>query len=94
MRQRGRARGFGTILFHFASIDEPSGYLNLNLLAKVLGPSWRSPAYEDKFGSAAVPQTKSAGAASFSKVLGFGDNFAHGSLAETFGVFIVYVLTL
>ncbi|OAQ99904.1 hypothetical protein LLEC1_06713 [Akanthomyces lecanii] len=31
------------ILFHFASLDEPSGRLGLRDFAKVLDPSWRNP---------------------------------------------------
>ncbi|KAG6357102.1 hypothetical protein INS49_014979 [Diaporthe citri] len=82
------------ILFHFASIDEPSGRLTLKDFAKVLDPSWRSPAYDDQSGSGAASQAKSAGAAFLSKVLESGYNFALGSLAGAFGAFMVYPIDL
>jgi solute carrier family 25 (mitochondrial aspartate/glutamate transporter), member 12/13 len=81
------------ILFHFASIDEPSGRLALKDFSKVLDPSWRSPAYDDS-GSAAAVQAKSASAAFLSKVLESGYNFALGSLAGAFGAFMVYPIDL
>lgn len=80
------------ILFHFASIDEPSGRLALKDFAKVLDPSWRSPAYDDQ--SQAASQAKSAGAAFLGKVLESGYNFALGSLAGAFGAFMVYPIDL
>ncbi|KAI7781545.1 calcium-binding mitochondrial carrier protein aralar1 [Diaporthe eres] len=82
------------ILFHFASIDEPSGRLTLKDFAKVLDPSWRSPAYDDQSGSGVASQAKSAGAKFFSKVLESGYNFALGSLAGAFGAFMVYPIDL
>lgn len=82
------------ILFHFASIDEPSGRLALRDFAKVLDPSWRSPAYDDSAGAVAASQAKSTGAALLSKVLESGYNFALGSLAGAFGAFMVYPIDL
>lgn len=82
------------ILFHFASMDEPSGRLGLTDFAKVLDPSWRSPAYEDDQGRAMVSQAKTKTVSFFSKVLESGYNFALGSVAGAFGAFMVYPIDL
>lgn len=82
------------ILFHFASTDEPSGRLALTNFAKVLDPSWRSPAYEDDASKAVLSQAKSKTAAFFSQVLESGYNFALGSMAGAFGALMVYPIDL
>lgn len=82
------------ILFHFASIDEPSGRLGLGEFAKVLDPSWRSPAFDDDPSRAAVMKAKSRTAGFFSQVLESGYNFALGSVAGAFGAFMVYPIDL
>lgn len=82
------------ILFHFASIDEPSGRLALADFAKVLDPSWRGRSEEDSAGKAALDETKSKTAAVFGKVLESGYNFLLGSMAGAFGAFMVYPIDL
>lgn len=82
------------ILFHFASMDEPSGRLGLRDFAKVLDPSWRSPAETDLSGGAALSQAKSKSAAVLGQVLESGYNFVLGSMAGAFGAFMVYPIDL
>ncbi|ROV87683.1 hypothetical protein VMCG_10556 [Cytospora schulzeri] len=82
------------ILFHFASMDEPSGRLGLIDFAKVLDPSWRSAAYDDDHGKAIMTQAKSKTASFFGQVLESGYNFALGSMAGAFGAFMVYPIDL
>lgn len=82
------------ILFHFASIDEPSGRLALVDFAKVLDPSWRVKSEEEGAGSAAVDVAKSASANVFGQVLEAGYNFVLGSMAGAFGAFMVYPIDL
>ncbi|KAH7318680.1 mitochondrial carrier domain-containing protein [Stachybotrys elegans] len=81
------------ILFHFASFDEPSGRLGLSDFAKVLDPSWRSPAYssEQPAAAAAVASTASS---TLNRVLESTYNFGLGSLAGAFGAFMVYPIDL
>ncbi|ROW02894.1 hypothetical protein VSDG_01692 [Cytospora chrysosperma] len=82
------------ILFHFASMDEPSGRLGLVDFAKVLDPSWRSPAYDDDHSKAVVTRAKTKTASFFGQVLESGYNFALGSVAGAFGAFMVYPIDL
>lgn len=82
------------VLFHFASLDEPSGRLTLRDFAKVLDPSWRSPSELAAFGNAAVAHSKTKTGAVFSQILESGYNFALGSLAGAFGAFMVYPIDL
>lgn len=82
------------ILFHFASIDEPSGRLALVDFAKVLDPSWRVKSEEVGAGSAAVDAAKSTTANVFGQVLESGYNFILGSMAGAFGAFMVYPIDL
>lgn len=82
------------ILFHFASLDEPSGRLGLRDFAKVLDPSWRSPSEEGGAGKAALASAKSTSAAVLSQVLESGFNFLLGSMAGAFGAFMVYPIDL
>lgn len=80
------------ILFHFASLDEPSGRLGLRDFAKVLDPSWR------KRGEAAESrppvEAKSRGTQFLAQTLESGYNFAIGSVAGAFGAFMVYPIDL
>ncbi|KAJ2906596.1 hypothetical protein MKZ38_000851 [Zalerion maritima] len=79
------------ILFHFASLDEPSGRLSLTDFAKVLDPSWRTQ--EEHSGQVAAA-TKSAGSSFLHGVLESSYNFALGSMAGAFGAFMVYPIDL
>jgi len=84
------------ILFHFASLDEPSGRLSLSDFAKVLDPSWRSPLF-DAFSSrtsGAVSKVKTRGQKFLHQVLESVHHFALGSLAGAFGAVMVYPIDL
>ncbi|KAK0123686.1 mitochondrial aspartate-glutamate transporter agc1 [Cadophora gregata] len=84
------------ILFHFASLDEPSGRLGLSDFAKVLDASWRNPLYNAfaEAGSANVAKVKAAGQGFLHNVLESAHHFALGSLAGAFGAFMVYPIDL
>ena len=82
------------ILFHFASMDEPSGRLGLSDFAKVLDPSWRSPAYETDGDRNVLVHARSSTQKFFSGVLESGYNFLLGSVAGAFGAFMVYPIDL
>ena len=84
------------ILFHFASLDEPSGRLGLSDFAKVLDPSWRNPLY-NAFGEAAAggaAKAKTAGQNILHSVLESVHHFGLGSFAGAFGAFMVYPIDL
>ncbi|PHH80646.1 hypothetical protein CDD82_1628 [Ophiocordyceps australis] len=78
------------ILFHFASLDEPSGRLGLSDFAKVLDPSWRmaEPA------ASTLHKETSTKAAFMNKALESTYNFVLGSIAGAFGAFMVYPIDL
>ncbi|KAK2603698.1 mitochondrial aspartate-glutamate transporter agc1 [Conoideocrella luteorostrata] len=78
------------ILFHFASLDEPSGRLGLMDFAKVLDPSWRTPMYEAE--DAGGAGTKKA--SFLHSALESAYNFGLGSMAGAFGAFMVYPIDL
>ncbi|KEY65471.1 hypothetical protein S7711_08311 [Stachybotrys chartarum IBT 7711] len=80
------------ILFHFASLDEPSGRLGLSDFAKVLDPSWRSPMYDPE--PAASGKPTAVGGSALTRVLESSYNFALGSVAGAFGAFMVYPIDL
>ena len=83
------------ILFHFASLDEPSGRLGLVDFAKVLDPAWRIPL--DAAEAAANAATEKAGKASKAILRQIAEstyNFALGSFAGAFGAFMVYPIDL
>ncbi len=82
------------ILFHFASIDEPSGRLGLRDFAKVLDPSWRSRDEVEDSLRAAVAGAKSKSQNIAGRVLESGYSFLLGSLAGAFGAFMVYPIDL
>ena len=80
------------VLFHFASLDEPSGRLGLKDFAKVLDPSWRSHDGVDE--NRALVQVKSTTQKFFGQLLESGYGFALGSVAGAFGAFMVYPIDL
>lgn len=82
------------ILFHFASLDEPSGRLGLRDFAKVLDPSWRSSSEDGGVAKATVETAKSTSSAVLNQVLESGFNFLLGSMAGAFGAFMVYPIDL
>ncbi|KAK8066446.1 hypothetical protein PG997_013193 [Apiospora hydei] len=81
------------ILFHFASLDEPSGRLGLIDFAKVLDPSWRHRGYSEPHGEA-LAKTKTATQNAVHNVLASAYNFMLGSAAGAFGAFMVYPIDL
>ncbi|KAI9776944.1 MAG: mitochondrial aspartate-glutamate transporter agc1 [Geoglossum umbratile] len=79
------------ILFHFASLDEPSGRLSLSDFVKVLDASWRAPvAIVGELTSEAAATTRTL----LHKVLTSAHHFALGSMAGAFGAFMVYPIDL
>ncbi|TPX17007.1 uncharacterized protein E0L32_012341 [Thyridium curvatum] len=80
------------ILFHFASLNDPSGRLGLADFAKVLDPSWRGHDAED--GSQRLQKTKTATQKFLAEALESAYNFALGSVAGAFGAFMVYPIDL
>lgn len=84
------------ILFHFASLDQPSGRLSIADFARVLDASWISSHSPYIAGAAsdvaakAVAKSKSF----FHEVLVSAHHFALGSLAGAFGAFMVYPIDL
>jgi len=86
------------ILFHFASLDQPSGRLGVSDFARVLDASWVSShtPFEDKHGAASDKAAQVlAGSQSFlHNVLVSAHHFALGSIAGAFGAFMVYPIDL
>jgi solute carrier family 25 aspartate/glutamate transporter 12/13 len=80
------------ILFHFASLDEPSGRLALSDFAKVLDASWRAPVFQAYEQTAEKVKTTTQGV--LHSVLESVHHFALGSLAGAFGAFMVYPIDL
>lgn len=80
------------ILFHFASLDKPSGRLGLSDFAKVLDPSWRNPIYDSE--DSGVAAAKSASGTLLRSLFESAYNFGLGSLAGAFGAFMVYPIDL
>lgn len=86
------------ILFHFASLDVPSGRLALTDFAKVVDSSWQS-AYTLGVGVAGIASDAANKAMTRSKrylhtVLESAHHFGLGSLAGAFGAFMVYPIDL
>lgn len=83
------------ILFHFASLDEPSGRLSLSDFAKVLDPCWRSlhnilgEPLESKKKEPESHQKKF-----LRRLLESIHHFGLGSMAGAFGAFVVYPIDL
>ncbi|CAJ2507677.1 Uu.00g088630.m01.CDS01 [Anthostomella pinea] len=84
------------ILFHFASLDEPSGRLGLTDFSKVLNPLWtnRGVAAEDSQSHHALDVTKTATQKGLLKVAESAYGFMLGSMAGAFGAFMVYPIDL
>ncbi|KAL2119524.1 hypothetical protein VTJ04DRAFT_6485 [Mycothermus thermophilus] len=82
------------ILFHFASIDEPSGRLSLRDFSKVLDASWRRPVDSSPAEEDSAPVEKTRGQNFVAQSLESAYNFALGSLAGAFGAFMVYPIDL
>jgi solute carrier family 25 aspartate/glutamate transporter 12/13 len=82
------------ILFHFASLDEPSGRLGLSDFAKVLDSSWRNRKLHALTSLPGLPKDKTATQNFFFSVLESVHHFALGSLAGAFGAFMVYPIDL
>lgn len=82
------------ILFHFASLDAPSGRLGLSDFAKVLDASWQTA--EGQLGAAAETAQKAVSSTKrlMHSVLESAHHFALGSIAGAFGAFMVYPIDL
>ncbi|KAE8447263.1 hypothetical protein EG329_010957 [Mollisiaceae sp. DMI_Dod_QoI] len=84
------------ILFHFASLDEPSGRLGLSDFAKVLDASWRNPlynAFSDVAGST-IKKAETMTQTFLHNALESVHHFGLGALAGAFGAFMVYPIDL
>jgi solute carrier family 25 aspartate/glutamate transporter 12/13 len=81
------------ILFHFASLDEPSGRLGLSDFAKVLDASWRNPLY-NAFSDIGITKVRTTTQNVLHSILESVHHFALGSLAGAFGAFMVYPIDL
>lgn len=83
------------ILFHFASLDEPSGRLGIKDFKKVLDPSWHRGLYGFRDGASEAAAGVSSSASNvLHKVLESAHHFALGSIAGAFGAFMVYPIDL
>jgi solute carrier family 25 aspartate/glutamate transporter 12/13 len=84
------------ILFHFASLDEPSGRLGLHDFAKVLDPQWVSRGYSEgsQKRSAALEHAKSTTKSAVTQIAESAYSFLLGSVAGAFGAFMVYPIDL
>ncbi|KAI0977312.1 mitochondrial carrier domain-containing protein [Xylaria arbuscula] len=85
------------ILFHFASLDEPSGRLGLQDFAKVLDPTWVSRGISDesqKRAKALLEKGKSTTQSALLTVAASAYGFLLGSVAGAFGAFMVYPIDL
>ncbi|OQO08507.1 hypothetical protein B0A48_06377 [Cryoendolithus antarcticus] len=87
------------ILFHFASLDQPSGRLSISDFARVLDASWHSTA--GRLGSRAGTMIANTAQEAVAKSRSFYEDFlvsAHhfglGSIAGAFGAFMVYPIDL
>lgn len=87
------------ILFHFASLDQPSGRLSMTDFARVLDASWHAVAagLSSRPDSAVADVSQKAVAASttfLQSLLVSAHHFALGSIAGAFGAFMVYPIDL
>lgn len=84
------------ILFHFASLDQPSGRLAISDFARVLDASWISSHAHIATGAASDVAAKAvAKSKSFlHDILVSAHHFALGSIAGAFGAFMVYPIDL
>lgn len=81
------------ILFHFASLDEPSGRLSLTDFSKVLDPSWTNRGVAESEDSN-LDAAKSKAGSFMGKAIESAYNFGLGSMAGAFGAFMVYPIDL
>ncbi|KAI1330135.1 mitochondrial carrier domain-containing protein [Xylariaceae sp. FL0255] len=79
------------ILFHFASLDEPSGRLGLQDFVKVLDPSWVNRGISD---DSARQKIQTATTSTLMQVAASAYSFVLGSVAGAFGAFMVYPIDL
>lgn len=82
------------ILFHFASLDEPTGRLSLTDFAKVVDPSWRYRNLSESQQLEALHKAKSKTQTVLLQVAESAFNFLLGSGAGAFGAFMVYPIDL
>ncbi|KAI0840131.1 mitochondrial carrier [Hypoxylon sp. FL0890] len=83
------------ILFHFASLDEPSGRLSLGDFAKVLDPSWRHRGVsEESQRQHTLQKAKTTTQGVILQVAESAYSFLLGSMAGAFGAFMVYPIDL
>ena len=85
------------ILFHFASLDEPSGRLGLQDFAKVLDPQWVNRGVSEDSqnrAKALLKQSKSTTQSALLQVAQSAYSFLLGSVAGAFGAFMVYPIDL
>lgn len=85
------------ILFHFASLDQPSGRLGLSDFSRVLDASWHSTAagFGRSTGKDGTAEQAASGAKSFLQgFLTSAHHFALGSVAGAFGALMVYPIDL
>jgi solute carrier family 25 aspartate/glutamate transporter 12/13 len=85
------------ILFHFASLDQPSGRLGLTDFSRVLDASWTAYSQLNNstapIGDAALKAVAASGSF-LSDVLVSAHHFALGAVAGAFGAFMVYPIDL
>jgi solute carrier family 25 aspartate/glutamate transporter 12/13 len=85
------------ILFHFASLDQPSGRLGLGDFSRVLDASWTSYSQLNNsnppIGDVAV-KAVAASSSFLGDLLVSAHHFALGSMAGAFGAFMVYPIDL
>jgi len=82
------------ILFHFASLDQPSGRLTISDFARVLDASWMSSHAVHGAASDIAAKAISRSKSLFHDVLVSAHHFALGSIAGAFGAFMVYPIDL
>ncbi|KAK5715631.1 mitochondrial aspartate-glutamate transporter agc1 [Elasticomyces elasticus] len=86
------------ILFHFASLDQPSGRLGITDFARVLDASWHTNGNnlnDPTPGIAGAAEKAVAGSGSFlHSVLVSAHHFGLGAIAGAFGAFMVYPIDL
>ena len=82
------------ILFHFASLDAPSGRLGLSDFAKVLDASWQTAG--NQLGAAVETAQKAVSSSTkfLHAALESAHHFGLGSIAGAFGAFMVYPIDL
>ncbi|KAK5135077.1 hypothetical protein LTR08_005602 [Meristemomyces frigidus] len=85
------------ILFHFASLDQPSGRLGLSDFARVLDASWHAKAagFDDASGIGGAAEQAVANSRTFAQdLLVSAHHFGLGAIAGAFGAFMVYPIDL